>query len=322
VGSQPGGRGEVILRRVPHLTPLVALFLVASIGFLIGRIEVRGVALGVAAVLFAGLALSAAVPDVALPEIVPQLGLALFLYAIGVASGPAFFAMFRARGVRDTALTVGALTAAALLTVSLARALGLSGPSTTGIFCGALTSTPALAAAVQSLARLGGDTDAPVVAYSVAYPLGVLGLLAAMLVAERFFRNDARAERTSQVGASLIGQHLETITVRVGESAAGRTPGELRREVALRVAFGAPATRRRAACPRRERAPRHWRSRLHRGGLPASYVGRSNSSAPPAPSTSSSTAKCSTSAASSSPETTSWSAHSRTSTCSSASARR
>jgi putative transport protein len=238
VGSQPRGDEEVILRRVPHLTPLVALFLVASIGFLIGRIEVRGVALGVAAVLFAGLALSAAVPDVALPEIVPQLGLALFLYAIGVASGPAFFAMFRARGVRDTALTVGMLVAAATLTASLSRALGLGGPSTTGIFCGALTSTPALAAAVQSLTRLGGDADAPVVAYSVSYPLGVLGLLAAMLVAERFFRDDTRAERTSQVGASLIGQHLETTTVRVGAGAAGHKPGELRSRERLRVAFG------------------------------------------------------------------------------------
>ncbi|MBX7194319.1 MAG: transporter [Sandaracinaceae bacterium] len=223
---------------MPHFTPLIALFFVASVGFLVGRVEVRGVALGVAAVLFAGLAVSAVVPDVSLPEIVPQLGLALFIYAIGVASGPGFFAMFRARGVRDVGLTLGVLTLGAAMTTGLGRLLGLSSATTTGLFCGALTNTPALAAAVQSLERAGGASTEPVVAYSVAYPLGVLGLLAAMLVAERLFRDDSRSERTSSVGASLIGQHLETTTVRVGAAGAGRSPGQLREEHTLRVAFG------------------------------------------------------------------------------------
>jgi putative transport protein len=227
-----------MLRAVPHLPPLVALFLVAALGFLVGRIEVRGVALGVAAVLFAGLGLSAVFPEVALPEIVPQLGLALFIYAIGVASGPGFFALFRARGLRDAGLTLGALGLAAAATALAGRALGLSAPSITGLFCGALTNTPALAAAVQSLERAGAPATEPVVAYSVAYPFGVIGLLAAMLVAERFFQKDEGVERASKLAVSLIGQHLEGATVSVDERAAGKTPGALRREHGLRVAFG------------------------------------------------------------------------------------
>jgi putative transport protein len=227
-----------MLAPVPHLPPLIALFLVAAVGFLAGRLEVRGVALGVAAVLFAGLAVSAVVPDVALPEIVPQLGLALFIYAIGVASGPGFFAMFRARGLRDGGLTLAALAGAAAASAALGRALGLSPATITGLFCGALTNTPALAAAVQSLERAHEPATEPVVAYSVAYPLGVLGVLAAMLVAERFFRKDEGVERASKLAISLIGQDLETTTVRIDERAADKTPGELRGAAGLRVAFG------------------------------------------------------------------------------------
>ena len=80
--------------------PLVALFVVAAFGFLLGKVKVRGVGLGVAAVLFVGLAFSATVRHVELPELIPKMGLALFIYAIGLSSGPGFFALFRRRGHR------------------------------------------------------------------------------------------------------------------------------------------------------------------------------------------------------------------------------
>jgi len=221
------------------LSPLLALFVVAALGYLLGRVQIGGVGLGVAGVLFAGLALSAVWPGIELPEIVPQLGLVLFIYAIGVASGPGLFAVLRARGVRDAALALVALGLAAALTSIVGRALGLSSGSTAGLFAGALTNTPALAAVVQSLEGAASDTarTEPVVAYSVAYPFGVLGLLLAMIVVSRFFRSE-RVLRTSELEGDLSGQVLEVRTVRVSERGHGRTLREVRETHALRVAWG------------------------------------------------------------------------------------
>jgi putative transport protein len=86
--------------------PLVALFVVAAFGFLLGKLKVRGVGLGVAAVLFVGLAFSASVKHIELPDLIPKMGLCLFIYAIGLSSGPGFFALFRKRGLRDGTLAL------------------------------------------------------------------------------------------------------------------------------------------------------------------------------------------------------------------------
>lgn len=219
-----------------HLSPLMALFVVAALGYLGGRVQVRGVSLGVAAVLFAGLLVSAIVP-VELPEIVPQLGLAIFIYGIGVASGPGFFALFRRRGLRDAALALAVLIAAALASVLAGSAIGASAATTAGLFAGALTNTPALAAVVQSLGNASTAAE-PVVAYSVSYPLGVLGLLGAMLLGARVLRSERGIERPSGLGAGFVDQQLDVFTVRVGAAAAGRSASSLRIEHQLRIAFG------------------------------------------------------------------------------------
>ena len=84
--------------------PLLLLFVVTAVGYPIGRIRVAGTSLGVASVLFAGLAVGAIDPSLKLPEIVYLLGLALFIYTVGLASGPAFFAALRRKGLRDNLL--------------------------------------------------------------------------------------------------------------------------------------------------------------------------------------------------------------------------
>ena len=77
------------------LDNLLLLFIVAAIGYPLGQIKIRGSSLGVAAVLFVGLAIGSLHPDLKLPEIVYLLGLVLFVYTIGLSSGPGFFASFR-----------------------------------------------------------------------------------------------------------------------------------------------------------------------------------------------------------------------------------
>src|SRR5574340_508902 len=89
--------------------PLLLLFVVAAIGYPLGQIQVSESSLGVAAVLFVGLAFGALHPDLKLPEIVYTLGLVLFVYTVGLSSGPGFFGSLRARGLRYNVFVVAML---------------------------------------------------------------------------------------------------------------------------------------------------------------------------------------------------------------------
>lgn len=167
--------------------PLLLVFGILAVGYAAGRVRIAGVQAGVAAVLFAGLAAGMADPRLALPEFVRSFGLVLFVYAIGIANGPGFFAALQRQGLRDTAWTVGLLSMGALAARLGGLALGLPNAITAGLFCGALTNTPALAAVLE---RLPAGEHGPVVGYSVAYPAGALGLIIALAIARRRWRSE------------------------------------------------------------------------------------------------------------------------------------
>src|SRR5574342_335644 len=96
--------------------PLLLLFIVAAIGYPLGRIKIGGGSLGVAAVLFVGLAFGSLNPNLKLPELFYQLGLVLFVYTVGLSSGSGFFAALRRKGLRDNLLIAAMLVLAAVLT--------------------------------------------------------------------------------------------------------------------------------------------------------------------------------------------------------------
>ncbi|MFN8495493.1 MAG: hypothetical protein U0350_48305 [Caldilineaceae bacterium] len=125
--------------------PLLLLFVVAAIGYLLGRIKIGGSSLGVAAVLFVGLAIGSLDPNLKLPELIYQLGLVLFVYTIGLSSGPGFVASFQRKGLRDNLLVVGVLILALALVLAATFLLHLKPTLATGLFAGSLTNTPALA---------------------------------------------------------------------------------------------------------------------------------------------------------------------------------
>ena len=179
--------------------PILTLFVVIGLGYVAGQISFFGFRFGVAAVLFAGLAVGSLSPAIALPDIVPNLGLIIFVYTIGIQSGPAFFASFRKQGFRNGLLAVGAVLLGAVLTLSFAHLLHLPAERAAGLFTGALTNTPALGAArerVRDRARQQGLpperiqwlADQPVVAYSIAYPMGVIGVLLCFELTRRLSR--------------------------------------------------------------------------------------------------------------------------------------
>ena len=162
--------------------PLLLLFVVAAIGYALGDIRIKGTGLGVAAVLFVGLFFGALDRRMTLPPVLISLGLVLFVYSVGLSSGPGFFASFSRSGVRDNLMVIIVLVLAALMVVVEHFTMGFKATISAGIFTGALTNTPALAQVISYVANAatvaGGSATAatePVVGYSVAYPMGVIG---------------------------------------------------------------------------------------------------------------------------------------------------
>lgn len=148
--------------------PLLTLFIVVALGTAVGAVPLGPVRFGPAGALFVGLALGALDPrlgaDVGL---VQGLGLALFVYTVGLAAGRTFFRGLR-RQLPLIAVGLVAVAVAAAVAAAVGLLLGLGGPLIGGTFSGALTSTPALAAAVDAV-----GTQEPAVGYSLGYPVGV-----------------------------------------------------------------------------------------------------------------------------------------------------
>ena len=225
--------------------PLLLLFIVSALGYPLGKIKVKGSSLGVAAVLFVGLAVGALSPDLKLPDIVFTLGLVVFVYTIGLSSGPGFFASFRRKGLRDNLFILCMVMVAAGLTVGWHLLLGLKPSVAAGMFAGSLTNTPALAGLLE---QINSTTPAdlrtallaePVVGYSVAYPMGVLGMLLAVFVTQKMWKIDFEAEAAGLREFNAVDQNLYNLTVRVTRpQVVGVALRELTRENHWDVVFG------------------------------------------------------------------------------------
>ena len=219
--------------------PVVLLFTVVGLGYFLGNLRIGGFRLGIAAVLFVGLAFDAADPRFSIPEVIYVLGLIVFVYTVGLQSGPIFFNLFRRQWLKITSLALVATLAAAAVTVAAAKLLHVPAPVASGLFCGSLTNTPALAAAVEALRNsLSGTNldeaarrlalDGPTVGYSIAYPLGVAGLIVIMQLATRLLKIDLPAEQQRARRASgMGGEELLSREVRVtNPQIVGKSYGE------------------------------------------------------------------------------------------------
>lgn len=189
--------------------PMLTLFVVIGLGYLLGELNLFSFRLGVAGVLFMGIAVGALSPNIHIPEAVASLGLILFVYTLGIQSGPAFFDSFRKKGSRDTVLAVIVLTIGFLMTLGAARILRLSGPKAAGMYAGSLTSTPTLAAVrdrVKELTKglppeqVQANANEPVVAYGLTYPIGVIGVLLLFQITRKLWRVQFKeGARTSDI---------------------------------------------------------------------------------------------------------------------------
>jgi putative transport protein len=200
--------------------PLLMLFAIAAIGYPLGRIKIHGSSLGVAAVLFVGIAVGALDPNLKLPEVLYQLGLVVFVYTIGLSSGPGFFASLRRKGLRDNLFIAGMLVLATVLAIIIHNALGLTPTLTAGMYAGSLTNTPALASVLDYIKNYGPQTQLdqllaePGVGYSLTYPMGVIGMILAIVLVQRLWKVDYAHESRS-VPDFEAGEPLQSRTVRV-----------------------------------------------------------------------------------------------------------
>ncbi|HKZ83957.1 MAG TPA: aspartate:alanine exchanger family transporter [Anaerolineae bacterium] len=203
--------------------PLLLLFVVAAIGYPLGRIKIGGSSLGVAAVLFVGLAIGSLHPDLKLPELVYQLGLVIFVYTIGLSSGPVFFASFRRKGLRDNLFVVGMLVLAAAITVIVSNLLQFRSALAAGVYTGSLTNTAALAGVLEYIkstaprAALDQLLAEPVVGFSITYPAGAVGMILLINVMQHIWKIDyaAEAPRLRDAYAGATNKKLDNRTIRV-----------------------------------------------------------------------------------------------------------
>ena len=134
--------------------PILIVFIVIGLGAGAGSIRYRGFAVGPAAALFVGLAVGAideSVSGVTGLGFFKELGLVLFTYTVGLASGPTFFVGLRRGGGRTVAVTIALIAGLAGMCALAAEVLGLSAAERAGLFSGSTTNTPSLQAAVEAV---------------------------------------------------------------------------------------------------------------------------------------------------------------------------
>ena len=205
--------------------PLLLLFVVSAIGYWVGSIRVRGTSLGVAAVLFVGLGVGALDKDLMVPEIVIYLGLSIFVYTIGLSSGPGFFATFKRSGFRDILFVVGMLIVSAAITVGLFYLFNLDAATAAGLFAGSTTNTPALAGLLDLIQRTASSQDLSsiaqnaVVGYSLSYPMGVLGVMLMISLMQKWLKIQYQEEEQELQQEYPISEIITSRTITVTNEA-------------------------------------------------------------------------------------------------------
>lgn len=171
------------------LQAVVILSLIIAIGLGLGKLHICGVSLGVTFVFFMGIFaghLGFSI-DPQMLTYAESFGLVLFVYALGLQVGPGFFSSFQQGGYRLNFLGLGVILLGTIMAVILTMVTPISMPDMIGILCGATTNTPALGAAQQTLKQLGEPTSGAALSCAVTYPLGVVGVILAIIVVKKLF---------------------------------------------------------------------------------------------------------------------------------------
>jgi len=201
---------------VAHIALLYAL--VIAVGVLLGKIKFGGIALGVTFVLFAGIVMGhfGLTAPTNILTFIQDFGLILFVFMIGLQVGPGFFESFRKGGVTLNMLSIGTI----LLNVAVMFACyyiffdtsnPYNLPMMVGTLYGAVTNTPGLGAANESLSSVFPNGNSPAIAagYACAYPLGVLGIIGATIAIRYICRVKLEEEENQLTAEAAEDEHVK-----------------------------------------------------------------------------------------------------------------
>jgi putative transport protein len=189
-----------VLAQGPVAKAILALSIVAAVGLALGSPGVRGVRLGAAGVLFAGIFFGqlGLHIDERILEFVRDFGLLLFVYTVGLQVGPSFLSSLKQKGLQLNALGAVAALLSGLMVAGFRFLFHFSVPVLGGLFAGSTTNTPSLAAAQAALQSLPGQNPASGdllgMAYAIAYPFGIVGIILTMLLVRKVFSIDVDLE--------------------------------------------------------------------------------------------------------------------------------
>ncbi len=219
---------------IAHTAFLYALVIAA--GVLLGRIKIFGVSLGVTFVLFVGILLGhfGLTVNGEILHFVKEFGLILFVFSIGLQVGPGFFASFKSEGIKLNMMAMAIIALNIIVALVIFFFDDSIGLMIVGILSGAVTNTPGLGAAEQALNQLYTDGviyQVPQLAlgYAVAYPLGVVGIILAMILIRAIFRvkfNEETEQIEREQNDSQLAPHIVTYRIE-NKLIAGRKLSEL-----------------------------------------------------------------------------------------------
>lgn len=193
---------------------VIVLSLVIAAGYILAKIKIKGISLGITWILFAGIFLGhfGITLDSRLLSFIKEFGLILFVYSIGIQVGPGFFSAFRAGGLKLNLIAAGSIAVSVITTIVIHLITKLPISIMVGILYGAVTNTPGLGAAQQTYTDITG-TNAPEIAmgYAVAYPLGVVGAILTLLLLRYLTRINPKEEEEAATKISGSGSRQEVV---------------------------------------------------------------------------------------------------------------
>ena len=174
---------------------------ICATGLALGRLKIFGISLGVTFVFFAGIIAGhfGIAIDPEMLALAQNFGLILYIYSLGLQVGPGFFSSFKKGGIRLNLISVLVLIIGSLMAVGVHWAVKITVPDSVGLLAGAVTNTPMLGAAQQTLLQMNPDgveqANSMAMACAVAYPFGIVGMILAVLILKALFAPKKAADK-------------------------------------------------------------------------------------------------------------------------------
>ena len=190
---------ETLWQHTP-VQAVVIICLICALGLALGKLRFRGISLGVTYVFFIGILFGALglELDAQMLSYAESFGLILFVYTLGLQVGPGFMSTFLTGGAQLNLLALGVVGLGTIMAL-LAALLGyMPLPDMMGVLCGATTNTPALGAAQQTLKQLGQPSNAAALGCAVTYPIGMIGVIIALILVKGQLQRRAASARDAE----------------------------------------------------------------------------------------------------------------------------